>query len=120
MTWNKGVRVDVPISDSGLMLLSVSRLSSEFGMARETVAKRLALAGAEPCDYLNGYAVYRLIDVCGALVDRSAIRSKGEANITPTATAREGLYQTIVARASITNSEPSALTAKSNPDSRPQ
>ena len=74
MTWNRGVRVEVPTNESGLLLMSVSRLSLEFGMARESVAKRLRLATVEPCDTLNGYAVYRLRDACEALVDQTSLK----------------------------------------------
>jgi uncharacterized protein DUF1441 len=48
--------------------LSIARLAEEFGMARETVSKRLALAGVEPDGTRNSYPVYRLRDACPAIL----------------------------------------------------
>jgi len=40
--------------------LSISSLASEFGVSRETAAKRLAQANVEPDGKRNGYGVYRI------------------------------------------------------------
>lgn len=58
--------------------LSISRLAAEFGMARETVSKRLRLAGVQPDGKRDGYPVYRLRDVAPALVDAGAVGADGE------------------------------------------
>ena len=47
--------------------LSIRRLSEEFGMARETIQKRLTEAGVAPSGRRAGHPVYRLRDVCPAL-----------------------------------------------------
>ena len=48
--------------------LSLSALSREFGVARETVGKRLASAGVQPDGERKGYPVYRLGPSCRALL----------------------------------------------------
>lgn len=48
--------------------LSLSALSREFGVARETVAKRLGAAGVQPDGERKGYPVYRLAPSCRALL----------------------------------------------------
>lgn len=47
---------------------SISRLASEFGMDRKTVAKRLRDGGVAPAGKRDGYDVYRLADVAPYLV----------------------------------------------------
>ncbi len=42
---------------------SISRLAQLFGMARETVTKRIAQIGARPAGKKSGYPVYQLKDV---------------------------------------------------------
>lgn len=51
--------------------LSISGLSLEFGMTRETIAKRLGEARIAPSGKRNGYAVYRLRDVVKALTGQN-------------------------------------------------
>lgn len=45
--------------NSGLQL-SISTLASEFGVSRETAAKRLAQANVQPAGTRGGYSVYRV------------------------------------------------------------
>lgn len=66
----------------GLVRLSIARLAAEFGMARETVSKRLAQANVQPDGKRAGYPVYRLRDACPALID-SAGYAGGEEGIDP-------------------------------------
>lgn len=47
--------------------LSIGSLAAEFGMKRETVAKRIADARLTPSGKRGGYPVYRLKDVLPAL-----------------------------------------------------
>jgi hypothetical protein len=47
---------------------SLSRLADEFGIARETVAKRLRDANVAPSGKRSGYDVYRLADAAPAIV----------------------------------------------------
>jgi hypothetical protein len=49
--------------------MSISALSGEFGLARETVRRRLADAKVEPSGKRSGYPVFRLKDAWSALVD---------------------------------------------------
>ena len=51
------------------ILLSVSQIASEFGMARPTVSKRLDAAGIKPSDRRGGHPVYRMRDVIRIFVD---------------------------------------------------
>ena len=51
------------------ILLSVSQIASEFGMARPTVSKRLDAAGIKPSDKRGGHPVYRMRDVVRIFVD---------------------------------------------------
>lgn len=50
------------------LTLSIRRLSDEFGMARETISKRLRDANVTPTGERNGYPVYRLRDACPAIL----------------------------------------------------
>lgn len=54
--------------------LSLSGLSREFGITRETVARRLAAAGVESDKERNGHAVFRLGPASQALTQAAAIR----------------------------------------------
>lgn len=55
--------------------LSLSALSREFGIARETVGKRLANAGVAPDGERKGYPVYRLAASCRALLQAEVATS---------------------------------------------
>lgn len=55
--------------------LSLSALSREFGIARETVGKRLAAAGVAPDGDRKGYPVYRLGPSCRALLQAETASS---------------------------------------------
>lgn len=48
--------------------LSISALSVEFGMTRETIRKRLADAGVKPSGIRSSYPVFRLKDALPALL----------------------------------------------------
>jgi hypothetical protein len=61
----------------GLVRLSIARLAAEFGMARETVSKRLAQSNVQPDGKRGGYPVYRLRDACPALLDARAFDEEG-------------------------------------------
>jgi hypothetical protein len=61
----------------GAVRLSIARLAAEFGMARETVSKRLQQAHVQPDGKRNGYPVYRLRDACPALLDPAAFDEEG-------------------------------------------
>lgn len=50
------------------VLCSISQLATEFGMTRETVAKRIADAGVAASGERSGYPVYRLKSVLPALL----------------------------------------------------
>jgi hypothetical protein len=52
----------------GRVLWSLSRLASEFCMARETVSKRLAQADVQPAGMRNGHEVYHLLDAAPAIL----------------------------------------------------
>ena len=58
--------------------LSISRLATEFGMARETVAKRLRSAGIQADGKKDGYPVYRLRDAAPALIEAAPTDEAGE------------------------------------------
>lgn len=58
--------------------LSISRLAGEFGMARETVSKRLREAGVQPDGKKDGYPVYRLRAAAPALIDAAGTDADGE------------------------------------------
>ena len=60
-----------------IVRLSIARLAEEFGMARETVSKRLAQANVTPDGKRNGYPVYRLRDACPALLEPAAYDEDG-------------------------------------------
>ena len=66
--------------DEQKIRLSISRLAGEFGMARETVSKRLRQAGIKPDGKRDGYAVYRLRDAAPALIDSAPTDEQGEVN----------------------------------------
>lgn len=57
--------------------LSIARLAEEFGMARETVSKRLAQASVPSDGLRNGYPVYRLRDACPALMSGAGFDEQG-------------------------------------------
>ncbi|TXH56560.1 MAG: DUF1441 family protein [Desulfurellales bacterium] len=65
----------------GLVRLSIARLAAEFGMARETVSKRLAQANVQPDGKRGGYPVYRLRDACPALIDGG--HAEGDEGVDP-------------------------------------
>lgn len=48
--------------------VSVSQLAAEFGVTRETAARRIADAGVESSGKRGGYPVYRLKDVWSAVL----------------------------------------------------
>lgn len=50
------------------VLLSLSSLAQEFGIARETVARRISDANVQPADTSGAHPRYRLRDVLPALV----------------------------------------------------
>lgn len=50
------------------VLLSLSSLAQEFGIARETVARRISDANVQPADKAGGHPRYRLRDVLPALI----------------------------------------------------
>ena len=54
--------------------LSLSSLSREFGVTRETVARRLAAAGVESDKERNGHPVFRVGPAARALTQAAAIR----------------------------------------------
>lgn len=58
--------------------LSISRLAAEFGMARETVSKKLRSAGIQPDGKKDGYPVYRLREAAPALIDAAPTDEAGE------------------------------------------
>ena len=58
--------------------LSISRLATEFGMARETVAKRLRSAGIQADGKKDGYPVYRLRDAAPALIEAAPTDEAGD------------------------------------------
>ena len=60
-----------------IVRLSIARLAEEFGMARETVAKRLAQSNVSPDGKRNGYPVYRLRDACPSLLDTLSFDTEG-------------------------------------------
>jgi hypothetical protein len=61
-----------------IVRLSIARLAEEFGMARETVSKRLALSNVSPDGKRNGYPVYRLRDACPAILQPLGLGEDGE------------------------------------------
>lgn len=62
---------------------SLSRLASEFGIARETVAKRLSQAGVEPVGERNGYATYALRSAAAAILEIEVADSNDPASMAP-------------------------------------
>jgi hypothetical protein len=56
---------------SGLHV-SVTTLAAEFGVTRETAARRIADAGVKPSGKRAGYPVYRLKDVWGAVLGQTS------------------------------------------------
>lgn len=48
--------------------VSISTLAAEFGVTRETAARRIADAGIEPSGKRGGYPVYRLKDAWSAVL----------------------------------------------------
>jgi len=61
-----------------IVRLSIARLAEEFGMARETVSKRLAQANVSADGKRNGYPVYRLRDACPAILQPVGLGEDGE------------------------------------------
>jgi hypothetical protein len=54
--------------DERAVTFSIRRLAEEFGMARETVSKRLNDSGVRPAGTRGGFPVYRLRDACPAIL----------------------------------------------------
>ena len=74
---------------------SISRLASELGMDRKTVAKRLRDGGVAPAGKREGYDVYRLVDVVPYL-SRTVIGGIGDGTVDPRdlpPTERRAYYQ---------------------------
>jgi hypothetical protein len=69
---------EVVSADDLKIRLSISRLATEFGMARETVSKRLKAAGIKPDGKRDGYPVYRLRDAAPALIDAAPTDEDGD------------------------------------------
>ncbi len=59
------------------MTASMRRLAEEFGLSRDTVARRIRDAGIKPHGEDGGYPVYRLRDVASVLVDGAAVDPEG-------------------------------------------
>lgn len=53
------------------VLLSISQIAAEFGVTRETAAKRIDEAGIKPAGMRGGYPVYRLRDVLPAILQNT-------------------------------------------------
>lgn len=70
--------------EKGRMAWSIARLAREFGMARETVTRRLADAGVRSVGTRSGHLVYHLVDVAPFLVASMAAGSFDPANLKPT------------------------------------
>lgn len=72
---------------AGGFAVSISTLAAEFGMGRDTVAKRLDRAGIAPTGEAKGYPTYRLRDACKAIlgvsVDRRASLADDEDGADP-------------------------------------
>lgn len=69
---------------TGQLSWSINRLAREFGMARETVTKRLADASVRPCGNKAGHPVYRLADVAPLLVVASPLGEFDPMTLRPT------------------------------------
>lgn len=65
----------------GPMTASLRRLAEEFGLSRDTVARRVKDAGVRPAAHLRSHPVYRLRDVAPLLVDRAMYDAAG--NVDP-------------------------------------
>ncbi len=65
------------ISIDAPMTASLRRLAAEFGIARDTVARRLRDGDVRPCGDNRGHPVYRIRDVAPFLVDRSVYDPDG-------------------------------------------
>lgn len=64
---------DVVSADGRNALVSISRVSDELGLSRETIARRIADLSIQPAGERQGYAVYRWRDlVCLREVDGGA------------------------------------------------
>jgi hypothetical protein len=68
---------DVIEQHDRIVRYSIARLAGEFGMGRDTVAKRLAQANVRADGKRNGYPVYRLRDVCAVLLNFDAYGAGG-------------------------------------------
>jgi hypothetical protein len=69
--------------NSGLQL-SISTLASEFGVSRETAAKRLAQANVEPSGTRNGYGVYRIGPASRAILGADGASASDPDKMRPT------------------------------------
>ena len=65
------------ISIDAPMTASLRRLAAEFGIARDTVARRLRDGDVRPCGENRGHPIYRIRDVAPFLVDRSVYGQDG-------------------------------------------
>lgn len=72
---------EAAISIDAPMTASLRRLAAEFGLARDTVARRVRDAGLRPSGERKGYPVYRIRDVAPLLVDRAIYDQDG--NVDP-------------------------------------
>lgn len=64
---------------AGGLLVSISTIAREFGMARETVAKRLDQAGVKPAGQARGFPAYRIAEAAKAIL-ATATASAGESD----------------------------------------
>lgn len=64
------------------LALSIRRMSEEFGMARETIQKRITEAGVRPVGTRSGHPVYRLRDICPVVF--GTVQIDGEGHVDPT------------------------------------
>lgn len=72
--------IEAPTLDERAVTFSIRRLAEEFGMARETVSKRLNDAGVRPAGSRGGFPVYRLRDACPAIL---AVCVDGDGSVDP-------------------------------------
>lgn len=57
------------ISQAKGLTFSLSSLAREFGIARETVAKKLSAANVKPVDHEKGHPVYKIKEAAAAILD---------------------------------------------------
>lgn len=67
----------VTVLSQGLHV-SISTLAAEFGVTRETAARRIADSGVQPSGKRGGYPVYRLKEVWSAVLGRLPAGEDGE------------------------------------------